>query len=89
MFVSFNPTMVRLLQREHEQSMSVRLGFNPTMVRLLQARTRTIHVRASGFQSHNGAIAANHHQHRYPCSDSFNPTMVRLLLAMHELDEES
>ena len=57
--VSFNPTMVRLLQRHLEFLAQVIRGFNPTMVRLLPDQVAPTLSDISKFQSHNGAIAAS------------------------------
>ena len=54
----FNPTMVRLLQNFFPQDFAHVNGFNPTMVRLLPKQSRRYLRAETGFQSHNGAIAA-------------------------------
>ena len=54
----FNPTMVRLLLCLSFVLSSSATGFNPTMVRLLPEARVGEALRASMFQSHNGAIAA-------------------------------
>ena len=74
----FNPTMVRLLLTLRSTASPSTMSFNPTMVRLLLQR-RTQRRLVSGFQSHNGAIAAGEFTHRFEQVYGFNPTMVRLL----------
>ena len=71
--------MVRLLRAEFSAQWLNPTSFNPTMVRLLLGEPRPLLLLAMLFQSHNGAIAAEHAATKASIEIRFNPTMVRLL----------